>query len=296
MIKNEKPPLSTKELINLHRKLEKPYNYEIVRKNNATILVMRSPHRYPDLVNDLERTIERLDLRGNLKLTHACLIGKEKTIGIDIRIINRLIEKRMVKDERIVKKLRNVLKENFSPYIFKDKEDFKKLLRCAIKIPTDIKNLNEIWIRGRLREIKIDEGVEVLYIIGNDDFLRVKTEDFQKFLRPKESLEDIAKKVEIIKTFETILRGSGYKILDLDRKDNVDIKAKKDKGLINYIVGRYYKNCEIDDAKEFLNIVEEMKADVGFLISKRFPIDVKIFSYGKKIELVRSREIEVLLI
>lgn len=296
MSKNEKPPLSKKELINLHKKLKKAYNYEIIKKSNNTILAMRSPYKYPDLVNDLERTIERMDLRNELNLTHACLIGKEKTIGIDIRIINRLIEKRKEEDERIVKKLRGFLKDDYIPSIFTDKEDYKKLLRCGIKIPTSIKNLNEIWLKGILREIKIPQDISVIYIIGNDDFIRIKKEDFQNLLQPKESPEDIANKNEIINVFQSVLRGSFYKILDLNKRDFVDIKAKKDSGFINQLVVKYYTNCKINEAKEFLEIVEQMNVDVGFLVSKRFPTDVKLFSYGKKIELIRTREIEGLLI
>ena len=293
---NVKPPLSTKELIHLHRKLGKAYNYEIITDSNNIILVMRSPYKYPDLVNDLERTIEKMDLSKPLNLTHACLIGKEKTIGIDIRIINRIIDLRREEDTRIVNKLRGYLTDDFKASVFKDKEDFKKILRCGIQIPTSVNNINEFWIKGTLREIEIDDEVSIVYIIGENDFLRLKIEDYYDFLNPKESMEDIENKNEIINTFKGILRGSGYKILDITKKDFVDIKAKKENGIIGELAVKYYVNCDIKEAQEFQNIIEQMKIDVGFLISKRFSLEVKLFSYGKKIELVRTREIEGLLL
>lgn len=296
MEKNDNPPLTNKELINLHQKLEKAYNYEIIKKPYTTILAMRSSHKYPDLVNDLERTIERMDLSKELNLTHACLIGQQKTIGIDIRIIYRLIERRKVEDERIFKRLTESLSNNYEPFIFKDKDDVKKLLRCGIKIPTEIKNINEIWVKGTLREIIIPDDVSIVYILGDNDYIRMKKEDFQDFLNPKERMENIEQKNEVIKKFKTILRGSGYKIQVLKKKDFVDIIAKKESGFIKKFVVKYYNNCVIKEAQEFLDIITQMDVDLGFLVSNRFPTDVKLFSYGKKIELVRTREIEGLLI
>ncbi len=258
------------------REKMKDYEYRVINKNNSRILTVRSPNKYPDIVNDVERLVERIKIDDMKSLTNVCLIGEKEVINVQPRIIDVLVRSRKEHDDKIVEKMREKLGMDESTS-FRDDDDPNKLCRFALRISTMIEEYP-----GLIKKMEMPpDGVSIIYIIGHDGYVRIMADDFVKMLRSKERYVDKIKEKFV---------SSGYKIINLE---DVDTAGSKD----NYrIIAKYFDRASLKDAENALNTIEKLRADVELIVSISFPKELKRFAMGKKIELVKADEIEELIL
>lgn len=267
--------MDDKEFSEMREKM-RDYEYRVVNENNLRVLAVRSPNRYPDMVNDVERLVERIKIHDAKSLTNVYLIGEKEVVNVQPKIIDVLVRSRKEQDDKNVEKIRKKLDVNEST-TFKDEDDPNNLLRFAFRIPTMIEEYPRLI---KKMEMPPDD-VSIIYIIGHDGYVRIMADDFVKMLRSKERYVDKIKEKFV---------SSGYKIINL--KD-ADAAGSKD----NYrIIAKYFDRASLEDAENALNTTEKLRANVGLIVSINFSKEVKRFAMGKKIELVKADEIEDLFL
>ena len=83
-------PLTREELVKLKHQIE-PNDYLMVESGRDKILVVRTAREFPDIVNDLDCMINKLDIRDTNELSHALIIGEDEVVGVPIDAIDSLI-------------------------------------------------------------------------------------------------------------------------------------------------------------------------------------------------------------
>lgn len=252
------------------------YEYRVIDDSGGRILAVKSPNKYPDIVNDVEHLVERIRMEDTKALTEVCLIGEKEVVSVQPKIIDVLVRARKKEDDRIVEKMRKKIGMNENA-IFIDENDPYKLCRFVFRIPAMVDE-HPSFIKKM--EMPPDD-VAVIYIIGHDGYVRIMADDFVKMLRSKERCIDKMKEKFI---------SSGYRIIELG---GADAAASKENCRV---IVKYFDRCSSEDAKNVLNTIENLRSDVGLIISINFPKEVRRFAMGKKIELVKVDEIEDLFL
>jgi hypothetical protein len=140
----------------------------------AVVLVIRSGQDYPDIVNDVETISDELEFEDIDGLTDVCIVGNQEIIGIKIDVINTMMEKRMGEDAKIVEDLYNKLENDYEVLLFESEHDAHRKLRLGIRLPMDMKSINSIKLPEILTKVDIPaRKAKVVYIIANDDYLRI---------------------------------------------------------------------------------------------------------------------------
>jgi hypothetical protein len=200
-------PLTREELIRLKHQIE-PNDYRVVESGMERILVVRSPREFPDIVNDLDCLINKLDIRDTNELNNALIIGEEEVVGVPLQAIDSLITRRAEEDEQIATDLGEKLIEPYTTLLFESENDPLKTLRLGIRI------------RGLLKDFKAQELPEILfskikslprhsevvYLIAEDGYIRLSGTEFYRRLR--EFLKEYPNKnKELAKEFIYMTRG-----------------------------------------------------------------------------------------
>ena len=81
-------------MIKLKHQIE-PDDYLVVESGSLRILVLRSAREFPDIVNDLEGMINKLDIRDTNDLSHALIIGSEEVVGVPLDDIQSLVNRKI---------------------------------------------------------------------------------------------------------------------------------------------------------------------------------------------------------
>ncbi|MDI6887066.1 MAG: hypothetical protein QMC98_00285 [Candidatus Thermoplasmatota archaeon] len=267
-------PLPGHELVKFRKEL-KPYEYKIVEEGGKKILVASTPNVYPDIVNDLENIVEKVDSEDAKNLTNVCIIGEREVLGVDTRILEALLIKRKKSDDAIVARLRKKLNTNLRALSFEDEDDVHKIKRLALKIPNDANNYKEyLWEFSQ-----VDKDAKIIYIIGNNNYVRLTGEHFYELLSSKE---------QVIDKIKSKFLACSYELVSLEGA-NIDLAAKKSN---RRIIVKYCRDCSLEDAKNINDEAERLRADVCFVIVNKISKEVKKFALGKKIELFELDELE----
>jgi hypothetical protein len=200
-------PLTRNELIKLKHQID-PDDYLVVESGSERILVLRSAREFPDIVNDLEGMINKLDIRDTNELSYALIIGSEEVVGVPLDAIQSLVDRRIEDDERIAEDLTEKLIEPFTTLLFESEDDPLKTLRLGIRITGKLEDLKGPQLPEMLfSKIKsLPRKSEVIYIIADDGYLRMSGTQFYRklmeFLR-----ENPKKNKELANEFDYMTRG-----------------------------------------------------------------------------------------
>ncbi len=200
-------PLTKEELVRLKYQIE-PTDYLVVQSGHEKILAIRSSREFPDIVNDLECMINKLDIRDANELNHALIIGDEEVIGVPLDAIDSLISRRMEEDERIATDLGEKLIEPYTTLLFESEHDPFKTLRLGIRVEGNLKDFKPQQLPDILfSKIKsLPRHSEVIYLIADDGYIRISGLEFYRRLR--EFLrENPNKNRELAKEFIYMTRG-----------------------------------------------------------------------------------------
>ena len=177
-------PLTREELIKLKHQI-KPNDYLVVESAADRILVVRSERELPDIVNDLDGMINKLDIRDTNELTHALIIGEEEVIGVPLNAITSLVERRIEDDNLIAEDLGEKLVEPYTILIFESENDPLKTLRLGIRVEGNLKDFKPQELPEILfSKIKsLPRHSEVVYLIAEDGYIRLSGNEFYRRLR-----------------------------------------------------------------------------------------------------------------
>jgi len=187
-------PLTKEQIIKIKYSLE-PFENRVVEENNYRILCIRSPNELPDIVNDLESVVEKLDKESTENISHAILIGGEEVVGIDLGAIGAVMSKRREHDEEIIKELKEKLQRDFGTVLFQSEMDPSSILRLGIRVPMTLEELEEKGHSSILGGLDLPQDSEVIYLIGDDEGTRLSGNSFYSKLS-KISQEDISRIVD----------------------------------------------------------------------------------------------------
>ena len=260
-------PLTRNELIKLKHQIE-PDDYLVVESGSERILVIRSAREFPDIVNDLEGMINKLDIRDTSELSHALIIGSEEVVGVPLASIQSLVNRRNEDDERISEDLTEKLIEPFTTLLFESEDDPLKTLRLGIRISGKIEDL-----RGQqLPEIvfskikSLPRKSEVIYLIADDGYLRMSGIEFYRklmeFLR-----ENPQRNKELASEFDYMTRGKladhfvdtslDGKKPDLMKQENLNQFIPIENKLQSDVKRQIKKDVEEDNEKDTKSEFEE---------------------------------------
>lgn len=252
----------------------KPYEYKVLEEEAKRVLVINTPNAYPDLVNDLESAVEKINERDAQNLTHVCIIGEREALGVEPKLLEALLLKRKKYDDLIVARIRKKLTADFTNLTFKAEDDVHKLQRCAFKIPGDANSYKDyLYELGEL-----PENVSIVYLVGDNNYVRISAARFSKQLASKE---------QVIERFKQKVLDEGYELVSLENV-TVDLAAQKGD---SRIVLKYCESINLEDAKAIEEEAERLRVSVCFVLVNKFSKEVKKFALGKKIELVEVSEL-----
>jgi len=174
-------PLPQERIVQLHGQLL-PGDFLVDDYLGDRILVIRSRRQFPDIVNDVEAVIEKLDNDETDSYTHTVIIGEEEAQGIDVELIKKRMVKRKEDDEAIVADLRTRLAEKDDPIIFESEADPQKLVRFGVGIDRSLTEFVGDNRRDILEGMDIQDVGDVNYIVADDGFLRLDKEEMQDIL------------------------------------------------------------------------------------------------------------------
>ncbi|WP_455391468.1 hypothetical protein [[Eubacterium] cellulosolvens] len=200
-------PLNREELIRLKHQIE-PNDYLVVESGKDRILVVRSSREYPDIVNDLDSMINKLDVQDANELSNALIIGEEEVVGVPLAAIESLIKRRNEEDEQIASDLAEKLIEPYTTLLFESENDPLKTLRLGIRVKGNLKDFKPKLLPEVLfLKIKsLPRHSEVVYLISEDGYIRLSGNEFYRRLR--EFLkENPNQNRELAKEFIYITRG-----------------------------------------------------------------------------------------
>jgi hypothetical protein len=177
-------PLTREELVKLKHQIE-PNDYLVVESGTLRIMVVRTAREFPDIVNDLDGMINKLDIRDTKELSHALIIGDEEVVGVPLQAIESLIERRIEDDERIAEDLGEKLIEPFTTLLFESENDPYQTLRLGIRVAGNLKDFKPQELSEILfAKIKsLPRHSEVVYLIAEDGYIRLSGNEFYKRLR-----------------------------------------------------------------------------------------------------------------
>lgn len=181
MLKKDTSPLGKEELIKIKYKVP-PYEYTIVDTKDGKVLVIRSGRNVPDLINDLELLMEKLEEEDIKVAKYAILLGEEESTNVSLSILWSLLDRRRKNDTRIVTELRGKINRNFGYLLFRSENDPQRIYRLAIRVPYSIVDVKEETLPLILNDIEIPREGEIVYIISDDGHLRLRARKFFSIL------------------------------------------------------------------------------------------------------------------
>lgn len=228
-------PLTREELIRLKHQIE-PNDYRVVESGMERILVVRSQREFPDIVNDLDCLINKLDIRDTNELNIALIIGEEEVVGVPLQAIDSLITRRTEEDEQIAIDLGEKLIEPYTTLLFESENDPLKTLRLGIRVRGQLKDFKAQELPEILfSKIKsLPRHSEVVYLIAEDGYIRLSGTEFYRRLR--EFLkENPNKNKELAKEFIYMTRGRlADHFVDDDSIENL-FETSKQENINNFV-------------------------------------------------------------
>ena len=255
-------PLNRDELIKLKHQIE-PMDYLVVESGHERILVIRTEREFPDLVNDLECMINKLDIRDTNELSHALIIGEEEVVGVPLKAIEALIERRMEEDERIATDLSEKLIEPYTTLLFESENDPIKTLRLGIRVAGNIGDFKPQQLPEILfSKIKsLPRHSEVIYLIADDGYIRLSGNEFYRrlgeFLKAHPTINK-----ELAKEFIYLTRG---KLADyfIEKGLNDEVLSQSRQENINkYLTEEMSEPAQRKVTKIETEIEDEVEAEV----------------------------------
>ncbi len=183
-------PLPASEIQRMRETLASAYGSEVWEGAGQRILVVRVPSAEPDLVNDLEASIEHLAPGDVQDLTGCLLVGTERSLAVATHPLRDLMALRMASDRAQAQTLRRDLPAPHGHHLFRAPDDPRRHWRLGIRVPHDkVRDLDETDLQRIAGELgpRLEEpdlaSVVAVYLVAATDDVRIDADLFFQDLR-----------------------------------------------------------------------------------------------------------------
>ena len=185
-------PLPQEELDKLSATLSPYYGGQVWEGAGSRILVVRVPRDEPDMVNDIEQSVEYLGPADTQDLTAALLVGAKRTMAVPTQPFADLMARRVQNDHDQCQDLRRRIPTDSGHLVYRHPADPRKVLRLGLRVPHEhVQQVGEEdsnrWAAdlGPGLESGKYNGVRAVYLIAQKDDVRIDGDLFFQDLRAR---------------------------------------------------------------------------------------------------------------
>lgn len=185
-------PLPQEELDKLAATLSPYYGGQVWEGAGARILVVRVPRDEPDLVNDIEQSVEYLGPADTQDLTAALLVGAKRTMAVPTQPFGDLMARRVQHDHDQCQDLRRRITTDTGHLVYRHPADPKRVLRLGLRVPHEhVQQVGEEDSARWAAELGPGlgsgkyNGVRAVYLIAAKDDVRIDGDLFFQDLRAR---------------------------------------------------------------------------------------------------------------
>lgn len=255
------------------------------------ILVVRSPRDSPDLVADIEDALVYLD-PDDADAGTVLLAGSTTVTKVDPKVIARKLEDRAREDAKLVEQVRPLLEEPYDWTLFRGGTR-RDLLRSAVLVPrrsaTDLAGDDLAPLKrnlGPIRDTPTGQDLDVVYVLGADDHVRLDAERFFGDLRA--ATEQATEPADPGSILVQRLSGAGYTIVQGHDRRDVDLTAESDD---RTIAARVLDEVDRGDVQRFLTVAERLDADLFVAVASAPSTGARRAALGTPVEIVAPDEV-----
>lgn len=259
--------------------------------DGSETLVIRSPRDSPDIVADIEDAVVYLDADDALADT-VLLAGGSSVTKVDPKVLRRKLDDREDEDAKLVEQVRPLLEDPYDWTLFRGGTR-RDILRAAVQVPhlsaTDLAGEDLPALKRNLAPLNgTPKGreLDVVYVLGDDDHVRLDAERFFGDLRA--ATEKETEPPEPTSVLVQRLSGAGYTIVQGHDRRDVDLTAEGDD---RTIAVRVVDTLDRGDVQRFLTVAETVGADVFVAVASAPSTAARRTALGTRVEIVAPDEV-----
>jgi len=151
--------------------------YSRFSANEREILVIRSPSRLVNLVDDLELMVEMIDVADALGLDEAYLISDEDFEPVAPEIMTNIASARLRIEKAYLEKYGPILVKEYSSKEFIDPKDPLELLRLIVRVPLKESEYISTPLSEIISHVYIPNDISIVYLMFEDSYRRIIKDD-----------------------------------------------------------------------------------------------------------------------
>lgn len=259
--------------------------------DEGDVLVIRSPRDAPDIVADIEDAVVYLDADDALAGT-VLLAGASSVTKVDPKVLRRKLDARGSEDAKLVDQVRPLLEEEYDWTLFRGGTR-RDILRAAVRVPrrsaSDLtgEDLTPLKLNmAPLRETPKGRDLDVVYVLGDEDHVRLDAKRFFDDLRDATEQETEAPEPSSILVQR--LSSAGYTIVQGHDRNDIDLTAESDERIVAV---RVVDSLDRGDVQRFLSVAETVGADLFLAVAADATPAARRAALGSRVEIVARDEV-----
>lgn len=278
-------PLPESDLRKLRADL-RDHRARVSSTGDGDVLVVRAPGDRPDLVQDIERAVPYLDLEA--PPDDVLLVGTSAVTRVDPDILDDKLRARTRRDRDLVEEVRPGLARAFDFTLVRGGER-PDLLRLAVRVPkTYARDLDHDDVQalrdnlGPLSATPKGGEVDVVYLVGDQDFARMDAERFFGDLTGTATPEDVRS------ALVDRLTDRGFSVVrDLDDPD-ADLAGESPD---RRVLVRFAEEVDADNVERFLMAAKRLEADLFVAVAPKADEGARRRAFGTCVEVVAPADV-----
>lgn len=185
LLKPDALPVSTEDVAALRARLQRPYQYELVEREDRRLLFVRTTQSNPDPVVDLERGLDRAPAWVLDGLTDVVLLGQRVDLRVPGHIARPVLEARLRLDAEIARHARSTLDVQYGVGTWRHAADPPGTGRLLARVPRDrcaeISEADLLRLAqhvGPLHEAGTLRTLHACHLVAELDQLRFQPDEF----------------------------------------------------------------------------------------------------------------------
>lgn len=201
IIRSDEVPVSRDEVAQIRARLQRPFDHEILVRNEQRLLFVRAPTEEPDPINDLEACLLELPDWAVADIQDVFLLGARGSFHVPGRAVQPVLERRARLDRAALEHLRATLDPSYGVALHRVIGDLANAVRLGLRIPrarvSDLGEPDLLRLSESLGPL-IDSGeahvAKLAYVLSDEDHIRLPARDLLLDLAPR--WEDVKRQRE----------------------------------------------------------------------------------------------------
>jgi hypothetical protein len=185
-------PLPADELLRMKEYLSPHYGSQVWQDGERRVLVLRVPGEDPDMVNDVEASVEHLSPGDVHDLQGVLMVGSRSTVMMAVHPFRDLMQARIVADREQCRQARARLGSTLGHLLYRAQDDTRRLWRLAVRIrKAHVAELDDAELERladelgpHLRKPGYAE-VQIVYLVADQDDVRIEAALFLQDLQDR---------------------------------------------------------------------------------------------------------------